>query len=814
MRSTYPILLLFLWAFSLALHGEARIVGPLNALLNSPERNGVERALQRYSVVPRPGMVKRRRAEPISVICVPAKGISARAIKPSSVEKYGGAIDAVSDSYLRVSIIPDRLELLEQHPGFRAIRLPYDLIEQGGLGTYVSESVELIHALEFHEQGVRGSGIKVAVIDGGFGTLTEKVQSGELPQETYHKDFSGEGIEGGGDHGIAVAEQVMDIAPDAELHCLKIKDIVDLENAAGYLRLNNIPVVNMSLSWQGASYFDDTGPFATLVNESYDNDGVFWVTAAGNKGNSHWRGLWEDADANDKLDFDSLSNRLRAIEPYETVSVYLNWDQYGKRFLTDLDLYVIDENDSLIAFSSTNQRFSATPLEHVQFYSTTKKEYYILVDLVEGNAEGLDITVFVNQAGLDPVIRASSIAEPACAHGSFTVTAIGRPNWHSSSPEVHKYCGEGPTTDGRLKPEISAPDGTTSESFGEFGSWGTSFAAPVAAGAAVLLLDIDGALTAAGIRQQLIDMAVDIGVDGNDPVFGAGKLYIDPSLVNAPPRIRITGDTIVSESGKLDITVTAQGAHAVTSDILISGKPDNAIFSDNSNGYGTLAWETSYADAGDYAVTFSLRYNSQITTERTVAITIDNTPVPPKITTQGRLARNASDSLKWGWDNDEIDPDLDTSTMTFQIQMFTDQELTVKVVDQDSISGYSILSTAIEGFDTLGAGDIWVRVKASDNRGYSTGFGPSTKLSVESGITPITHSLVFAHNAPEKVTIHLYDLRGVCRAEMSVSTDRITAPADIGFFLRSKRHGLPAGQYFARGSTGDVTVENYYIGLW
>ncbi|MBD3319872.1 MAG: S8 family serine peptidase [Chitinivibrionales bacterium] len=447
-----------------------KIAGPLNALSGSAQRGGIDKARSRYPDMPVSGFGKQGSAEEIFVICRPVAGISAREITSKSLSRFGGRLDAVSESYLRIQIVPDRIELLAEHPHIAVIRQQLPPITCGGLGSFISESVELIHAREFHEQGVSGNGVKVGVIDADFHTLQETIDSGELPQNTVWTDFSGTGIENGSIHGVGVSEQVMDVAPGAELHCLKIRDIVDLENAAEYLRQNNVPVVNMSLSWQGMSYFDDTGPYSEIVNNSYDNDGVFWVTASGNKGNSHWRGLWEDTDANAELDFDSISNRLHAIEPYETVTVYLNWDQYGMRRPTDLDLYIVDENDSLIAFSSTYQSISRTPLEVAQFHSKPEKDYYIVVVLAGGSADGLDVTVFVNQAGLDPVVKAYSLAEPACAHGAFTVTAISRESWITSSPKLQKYAGHGPTTDGRLKPEISAPDATSSSSFGENGS--------------------------------------------------------------------------------------------------------------------------------------------------------------------------------------------------------------------------------------------------------------------------------------------------------------------------------------------------------
>ena len=57
-------------------------------------------------------------------------------------------------------------------------------------------------------------------------------------------------------------------------------------------------------------------------------------------------------------------------------------------------------------------------------------------------------------------------------------------------------------------------------------STGTSFAAPQVAGAAAVLLGIDGSLTPAAIRALLADTASDIGDAGYDEYFGYGILNL------------------------------------------------------------------------------------------------------------------------------------------------------------------------------------------------------------------------------------------------------------------------------------------------
>ena len=97
------------------------------------------------------------------------------------------------------------------------------------------------------------------------------------------------------------------------------------------------------------------------------------------------------------------------------------------------------------------------------------------------------------------------------------------------SGSLGTYSSQGPTNDGRIKPDVSAASGFDSATLGTTFS-GTSAAAPVVAGGAALLL---GANLAAGARElgDLVRNAViDRGPSGPDNFYGTGEF-----LLPAPP---------------------------------------------------------------------------------------------------------------------------------------------------------------------------------------------------------------------------------------------------------------------------------------
>ncbi len=468
-------------------------------------------------------------------------GITPKNFDRTWLNNRGIVVDAVSKSYIRV-LAPMRLiRTLAQHPQIRALNTPLKPNAMSvGLGSTVTEAVRLTNADSLQAQGIKGSNVGVAVVDLGFIGLNA-AKGSELPAGTVTINLPGsndDNIETVTSHGVEVAEQLADMAPEIQLYCIMIGDIVDMDNAIDTIRARRIRIANHSVGWTNGSYYDDKGKVDSLVNFSHDNDGVFWAVSSGNEARRHWRGKWKDTDGDSLLEFLPGIEAMPISEiPYgNSMTVSCNWNQYKTR-LTDLNLYVYDKNNHCVDSSVYSQPYYP-PAENVTFpYSASLAPYSIKVKKRLGpiSADTFDITLFSPDADLQYPVAGSSLQNPADAHGAFSVGAVSINNWPLSPPTIDSYSSQGPTNDGRMKPDLVGPD-STRVSLGT-GMQGTSFSSPVVAGAAALFLQKYPALSVTALEDSLRAMAMDVGQAGTDSVYGAGLLYVylPPPAPALPP---------------------------------------------------------------------------------------------------------------------------------------------------------------------------------------------------------------------------------------------------------------------------------------
>jgi subtilase family protein len=503
----------------------ARLEPRLERALADPVAADTELRHQRARGGERPG--------DLHVIAEPAKGQGAQSLPLAALRALGARVET-SRSFARISGPPAVLRRAAALAGIRALRFPAKPVPVDGAGTVLSQAVALTGASLLQGAGVDGTGTSVGVLDLGFETLAAAQSSGNVPASAIQVDLVGAGMETVTPHGTAVAEEVADMAPGAQLYLILFNDEVDFQNGVDYLAAHGIRIANLSVNYFATSYYDDTGPISAIVNQSHDVDGVFWSVGGGNWAFRHWRGPWLDENGDGWVSFTPNTDRLALIAEQPSICIILNWNQYPDQFTTaptDLDLFVFSASGATVASSQNRQVLGDFPAEQACFTrDSTQEPYSVGVHRFSGGTAGLDLTIASGDAAVSMAQRvtASSMVDPAVAHGAFAVGAIDQSLW-TTTKLIENFSSLGPTFDGRIKPDLVAPDSTATQAYGAHSS-GTSFAAPVVAGAAALLQQQLPSITANQMRAALVNAAHDVGPVGRDTTFGYGQLVV-PTLV-------------------------------------------------------------------------------------------------------------------------------------------------------------------------------------------------------------------------------------------------------------------------------------------
>ena len=377
--------------------------------------------------------------------------------------------------------------------------------------------------------GKNGAGIKIGVIDLGFASLSTSQASGDLPPtgpKLTITDYTGTGT-GGTNHGTNVAEIVHEMAPGASLYLAKISTEVQLGQALDAMAAAGVKVINHSVAWYAAAFYDGTGPICDIAN-SADTKGAQWINAMGNSRLKHYLATFTDGNADLRHEFATGQNyNTINLTSGSAVSLILNWNAYPTTTI-DYDLYLYNGNpDSggVLVASSLNRQsgkgraYYPYPYEAIDYTPTTTGTFYIVVKKVNSSQANRALTLFSTGPDLVTRTTASSILQPAdCAK----VIGVGAVNLSDSA---ESFSSEGPTTDGRAKPEIAAPNGVKTSLSSAF--WGTSAASPHATGAAALVLANNPTMTPAQLRAALPAAVKDVGTTGFDYRTGNGRISLD-----------------------------------------------------------------------------------------------------------------------------------------------------------------------------------------------------------------------------------------------------------------------------------------------
>jgi subtilisin family serine protease len=404
-----------------------------------------------------------------------------------------------------------------------AVRLP---VQRVGDGSAIDgEGVGVIGANAWHDAGFTGAGLRIGVLDLGFAGY-ENLLSDELPGGVTVQTFGAVDPNDPEPHGTACAEIIHEIAPEAELF-LAWYDGYDTSfgEAVTWLQSQGVDIISHSANGQKGP-FDGTAPDCQEV-DTLSAQGILWVNSAGNEALSHHRSAFSDEDGDGFHEFAPGEETL-ALYNGGYVRIVLNWDDDWAQATQDYELYLYDAAGYELAASQDAQTgdYGDEPVEAI-YYETGGETVYAAIVAYEVD-QAVIFDMFVAGAEVDYPSPDHSVCSPADAVSSLTVGAV---NWWDDS--LASYSSQGPTADGRLKPEISAPTSVSGASYGSAVSYdeyagfnGTSAACPHVAGAAALVWQAYPEFGREDVVDFLLSHAIDLGESGPDTGFGYGRLQL------------------------------------------------------------------------------------------------------------------------------------------------------------------------------------------------------------------------------------------------------------------------------------------------
>lgn len=413
-----------------------------------------------------------------------------------------------------------------EHPGHFAL----DAIE--GEGPAVTGSKP------YRDLGLDGTGIKIAVIDGGYTGLGTAQAAGDAPvgPAVTLVDYTTDAVfASGSTHGTGCVESVYDHAPGATYRLYKVDTAVDLNTAVADAIANGVDIISHSISWFNQGWGDDSGPACAAANAAAAA-GILFFTSAGNRARQHWQGAFADGDLDGLHEWGPGDEGLDILIPAgATANLYLSWAPgTGPK---DYDLFLVDTAGTVL-ISSTSGPGS---FEFVSWTNPGATSKAARVRAVKVSGAATELELFFTPGGVpfdlaEHRVEAGSTTSPSnatqpnvIAVGAVDQGSFQRSNYTSGIIEA--YSSQGPSNGGAILPDVVSPTNIAGTVYLSFG--GTSAATPNAAGFTAVLWSCDPSEPASDVIARVREWAGcqrDFGARGSDHVYGEGGLWLPPYL--------------------------------------------------------------------------------------------------------------------------------------------------------------------------------------------------------------------------------------------------------------------------------------------
>lgn len=476
-------------------------------------------------------------------VSLSTKGSQSREETFRSVEAAGGTVQTSADGVVYAIMPLAQLTALSESDAldYVAPQPEYSMLGQSpGSAAYTSEGVVISRAGLLHQRGVRGRGVRVGIIDGGFQGYRELQARGQLPAPVSVRAFNRSGsLDNGSVHGTGCAEIIHQMAPGAEIFLASVDgEEGQIIQAAQWMIEQRVDVINFSMG--SPQRGDGKDVLSRLVEKTTQEHGVLWLVSAGNEADAHWAGNAGNVHANGLLQTTpDGGNAVVITAKSSAVQLLLRWDDWGAdpsrpSSSEDLDLFVFTQTGSgkweAVAKSEIAQVGSQPPLEAVVFPTEPGRTY---LAAIRSKRPGRRFAVHLfadgrnGSGGRDqkpevrPLVPSGSISTPALASSAVAVGAVD-----AIKGKLSEYSSRGPTDDGRMKPDIAAPDNTSSLAYqGRGGRFpGTSAAAPHVTGFAALLKELKPGLRGRALRTDLVQYVRPMGSSSPNNEYGYGHI--------------------------------------------------------------------------------------------------------------------------------------------------------------------------------------------------------------------------------------------------------------------------------------------------
>lgn len=557
---------------------------------------------------------------------------------------------------------------------------------------------------------IDGTGSIVGVLSDSFdcsgnGSYATDIGTGDLPAGINILDDSSSSCT---DEGRAMAQIVYDVAPGAgqAFHtaftgeAAFAQGILDLASAGATIIVDDV-------SYFAEPMFQD-GVIAQAV-DTVDATGVSYFSSAGNSDRQAYQATFDDSGitgngGGTEHDFDpglGVDTRL-AISQNAATTYALQWQEPfftvsgAPGAATNLNLCFYSGGSFLFCTSTNN--IGGDPVDIGGLNGTGAVE--IAIERVAGPVPGLvKIAAFGNISFNDAYAGTSAgtvygHSNAANANSVGASAYFNTPAFGKTPPVLNYYSSAGNTpirfdTSGnpvnitRDKPDFTAPDGGNNTFFGsDFepdgfpNFFGTSAAAPHAAGVAALMREVDVTLSPADITSVLQNTAIDIlqtetggfggplvniGV-GYDNDSGSGLIDADAAVATVVPP---SADLSIAKSDDIDpiiagsqltysVTVSNAGPSAATNVVVTDTLPAGVTFVSTSG---------CTEDPNGVAICSLSDIASGVNASYTIVVDVD-------AGTTGTITNSASVSS----DTDDPDTNNNSTTEDTQVNLFGDQD--------------------------------------------------------------------------------------------------------------------------------------------